>query len=152
MTEERQPFSKGWSSIKHGKKAGVNYELVTCIATGFIVWANGPFPAGEWPDKKIFDRNLILELIEGEKILADSGYSGRELYVTVSTRYEIDPVLKRIKARHEQVNGWMKAWKVLANRFRHDKQLHYRCYHAVAVITQIEMETGYKVNYPLIAP
>jgi hypothetical protein len=150
--EKRKPFSSGWSSFKHGKKAGLNYEMCTCIATGFIVWSNGPFPAGDWPDKKIFDRNLILEIERGEKVLADSGYSGREAYVTVTGRMESDPIKKRIKARHEQVNGWMKTWKVLADTFRHDKQLHFRCFHAVAVITQIEMETGFKVVYPIVAP
>jgi hypothetical protein len=148
--EPRKPFSSGWSSKKHGKKAGLTYELCTCIATGFIVWTNGPFPAGDWPDKKIFDRNLILEIQRGEKLLADSGYTGRETYVTISNRFETDPIKKRIKARHEQVNGWMKQWHVLADVFRHDRTYHYNCFQAVACITQIEMETGFKVVYPIV--
>lgn len=149
-TEERKPFSKAWSSVKHGKKAGLNYEVCTSLATGFIVWTNGPFPAGEWPDKKIFDRDLILHIKQGEKVLADSGYTGRDTYITVTGRQENDPILKRIKARHEQVNGWMKKWNCLSKVFRHDKQMHYQCFHAVAVITQIEMETGYKAVFPLV--
>jgi hypothetical protein len=47
--EPRKPLSSGWSSKKHGGKAGLTYELCTCIATGFMVWTNGPFPAGDWP-------------------------------------------------------------------------------------------------------
>jgi DDE superfamily endonuclease len=150
--EERKPFSSGWSSVKHGKKAGLNYELCTCIATGFIVWINGPYPAGDWSDKKIFDRELLLRIERGERVLADSGYTGRDTYVTVTGRTETDPVKKRIKARHEQVNGWMKTWKCLSDTFRHEKTFHYNCYHAVAAITQIEMETGFKSVYLLVKP
>jgi hypothetical protein len=83
------------------KKAGLNYRLCTCIATGFNVWTNGPFPPGDWPDGKIFDRNLILEIQNGEKLLTDSGYSGRETYFIVSNRFETDRTKNRIKARHE---------------------------------------------------
>ena len=32
-----------------------------CIGTGHIVWANGGFPCGEWPDLKLArDRLLIV--------------------------------------------------------------------------------------------
>lgn len=50
---EPRPFSKQWYSHKF-KKAGVRYEVAVCIQTGWIVWINGPYPCGAWPDIKIF--------------------------------------------------------------------------------------------------
>jgi hypothetical protein len=72
----------------------LNYDLCTSIETGFFVWPNGPFPAGGWPDRKIFDRNLIMETARGEKLLADSGYSGRETYISLTGCMERDPMIE----------------------------------------------------------
>ena len=92
LLEPRKQFSAGRSAHKFGKNAGVNYEVAQCLATGMIVWTNGQYPAGDYPDKAIFDRELILMLDEGERVLADSGYTGRDTYITVSSMYEQDPI------------------------------------------------------------
>ena len=92
LLEPRKQFSAGRSAHKFGKNAGVNYEVAQCLATGMIVWTNGPYPAGDYPDKDIFDRELILMLDEGERVLADSGYTGRDTYITVSNMCEQDPI------------------------------------------------------------
>ena len=52
------------------------YELVSNIMTGDIVAFNGPFPAGEWPDLKIFRNKTRQRLTPGEKVLGDLGYQG----------------------------------------------------------------------------
>ena len=43
-----------FSSHKYAKKSALRYEVATCIQTGRIVWVNGPFEAGMWPDISIF--------------------------------------------------------------------------------------------------
>lgn len=43
-------------------------------------------------------------------------------------------------ARHETVNSRIKQFAVLTNAFRHDLDLHYKCFHAVANITQLMIE------------
>ena len=58
------------------KKSGLRYEVGICILTGDIVWINGPYPCGSWPDINIFRDALITELEAGERVEADDGYIG----------------------------------------------------------------------------
>ena len=36
------------------KKSGLRYEVALCILTGDVVWINGPYECGMWPDISIF--------------------------------------------------------------------------------------------------
>jgi hypothetical protein len=150
--QEVSPFWSGWKSFKIGG-AAVCYEVCLSISQGFIVWVNGPFPASAWPDLNFFDCHLMTELEDGEKLLADDGYRGRDRYVTISNpisnRFELDQVKKNIKARQEQINSRFKNWKCLSNVFRHGVNKHFFVFHAVAVITQLEIELGISVQYPV---
>ena len=65
--DEPRPFSSRWNSHKLGGSA-LAYELVSNIMTGDIVAFNGPFPAGEWPDLKIFRNKTRQRLTPGEKV------------------------------------------------------------------------------------
>ena len=54
--------------------------MAVCIKTGWIVWVNGPFPAGEWPDRKITQAGINHHLDEnacyigdGDTTMDDSG-------------------------------------------------------------------------------
>ena len=47
--QEPSPFDPKWYSHKF-RGPGLRYEIGVCIKTGWIVWVNGPFPAGAWPD------------------------------------------------------------------------------------------------------
>jgi hypothetical protein len=47
-----------------------------CIQTGDIVWVNGSFKCGDWPDINILHRDLKGQLAPGEKVEADTGYRG----------------------------------------------------------------------------
>ena len=59
------------------KGPGLRYEVALSIQTGDIVWINGPFPAGAWPDINIFRHGLKWMLKEaGERCEADKGYRG----------------------------------------------------------------------------
>ena len=71
---EPSPFSRSWFSHKF-KGPGLRYEIGLCIQTGWIVWVNGPYPPGEWPDLRIARDRLVHLLEPGELYLADSGYS-----------------------------------------------------------------------------
>ena len=70
---EPKPFWPGWKSFKFNGP-GVCYEVALCICTGDIVWINGPFPCGQWPDLKIVRHALMGVLLDGEKAEADMGY------------------------------------------------------------------------------
>ena len=46
------------------------------------------------------------------------------------------------RSRHETVNARFKSKQVLVKRFRHPLAFHSACFHAVAVITQLNIEAG----------
>ena len=50
--QEPTPFSKRWYSHKF-KGPGLRYEIAVSIEDGDL-WTNGPFPAGQYPDLKVF--------------------------------------------------------------------------------------------------
>jgi hypothetical protein len=54
------------------KKSGLRYEVAISIQARDIVWINGPFPCGKWPDIKIFRKDLIKMIQFGEAVEADT--------------------------------------------------------------------------------
>jgi hypothetical protein len=142
--QEPSPFWKGWCSHKF-KGAGLSYEVCVGVSSGYIVWVRGPFPAGRWSDLKIFDRELIANIMQGhEKGVADRGYRGRPPFLVIPWWQKYAPSectrIDRILGRHEQVNSRLKHWNCLSNEFRHDRDNHQKFFMAVAVVVQLEIE------------
>jgi hypothetical protein len=50
---ETYPFDPDWWSYKLNGP-GMHYEIGVCIATGHIVWLNGPYKPQPWVDISIF--------------------------------------------------------------------------------------------------
>jgi hypothetical protein len=150
--EEPTPFSRKWYSHKFNGPA-VRYELAVCIQTGDIVWINGPFKAGRWPDLKIFRRNLKEKLAPGEMVEADNGYPGEPDHVRTADGFVSradDRAKWRVRYRHESVNRRLKQWGCLKQVYRHELKLHKTVFAAVAVITQLAFENGeppFQVRY-----
>ena len=146
-------FWKGWYSHKF-KHAGVRYEVGICIQTGWIVWVNGPFPAGDWPDLNIFRAGLKNLLDRGELVEADNVYRGDAKVRTNEDcvnlfQYEMK---FNVRARHETANSRIKCFKVLSDQFRHQLHLHGYCFNACAIIVQLNISTLeplYAVEYRL---
>ena len=135
-------FDKRFYSHKFNK-GGLKYELGLCIRSGSIVWINGPFRCG-MPDITVSRQAILYALSEGERVEADLGYRGEQLKINTPNEFgkEDLEVMKSIaRSRHETVNGRMKVFGVLAQRYRHDIQDHSRCFRAVAVIVQLNIET-----------
>jgi hypothetical protein len=142
--QEPTPFSNEWYSHKF-KGPGWRYEVAVCIQTGDIVWINGPFKAGKWPDLKIFRRTLKQQLAPGEMVEADNGYRGEPYHARTADGF-VSRADNRAKqstiARHETVNRRLKQWGCLKQVWRHDRRLHKTGFAAVAVITQLAFENG----------
>ena len=95
---EPTPFWPGWKSFKFNGP-GVRYEVAVCIRSGDLVWINGPFPCGHWPDLKIFRHALVFELQDGEKVEADKGYRGEPEHInTPNSNIFLNDIGKRQKA------------------------------------------------------
>ncbi len=150
--EEQSPFNMGWWSFKKNGPA-VRYEVAICIQTGWIVWINGPFPAGRYSDTKIAcECGLLDNLQPGEKIIVDAGYKGHDHIFERSGLRNVYGSMKRSsRARHETINGRFKEFNILKNRFRHPLEKHGIVFGAIANIVQLSIQLGvhepFQVNY-----
>ena len=149
--QEPSTFDKMWFSHKF-KGPGLRYEVAVCIQTGDIVWINGPYKCGRWPDITIFRHRLKALLLPREQVEADKGYRGDEnvRHRKMARSYAELQAKKVARARHETINVRLKKWGILSQVFRHDWNKHFHVFMAVAVLTQISFERGfrpYQVNY-----
>jgi hypothetical protein len=147
---EPQPFNPKYFSHKfHGP--GVKYEVGICIITGWIVWFNGPFPAGN-PDLRISRLGICNYLEKKEMILADGGYrDGSTHHDTPTGLHNLGQRMRSLcRARHETINGRLKSFKILSTKFRHKLDKHQSCFQAILNITQIHImvyDCNFQVYY-----
>lgn len=138
--EEPAPFNTCWYSHKF-KGAGLRYEIGVSLLGGNIMWANGPFPCGSYPDVKIFRNELKHLLLEDEYVIADKGYRDEKCMIERIERKE-NQKLQNYRARHETINRMLKSFNVLSTTFRHDRNLHSDCFHAVCNIVNLKIKHG----------
>ena len=133
---EPSVFDLKWYSHKfHGP--GLRYEIGICIRTGYVVWAYGGFPCGQWPDLNLARDNFIHRLDPGEKALGDRGYRDQNYFDNPNGDKK-----KKILAMHEPVNKRLKQFSCLKNSFRHALYLHPSFFHAVVNVTQLRIQNG----------
>ena len=137
-----QPTS--WFSFKF-RSAAVRYKVAISIFSGDIVWTNGPWRAGRYPDLSIFRQGLKqLLLSHGEVAVADKGYRGEPDCINLPD--EGSPMHQYMMARarscHETCNKRFKQFAILSSRFRANIDWHQQVFHAVVVLTQISIEEG----------
>jgi hypothetical protein len=117
--QEPTPFSKHWYSHKF-KGPGLRYKVTVSIQSSDIVWTNGPFACGLFPDISIFSLGLKDKLKQGEMVEADRGYRGKPTKISLPFEYqrEADKRTKdRARARHETKNCHFKQWGSLQETF-----------------------------------
>ena len=157
-TDFRIPnHGKIFASHKLNGKSGLRYEVGVSILEGLLVWLNGPFPCGEWPDINIFRNCLQSFLDEGERVEADNGYRGSGPWYVKCPANIGNPTANlemqnRVRSRHETVNGRFKSWAILEERYRHDLSTHGYVFRAIVVLTQLSIENGeplFKVDYKM---
>jgi hypothetical protein len=127
---------KWWSYNFNGP--GLRYEKAIGIRTRDIVWAHGGVPCGEWPDLRLARNAFIDRLLPGEKAIADGGYRDHHYFDFTNGAQQRKPIL----ARHETVNGRIKLFRCMKERFRHALYLHPRFFHAIVNLTQIMIDNG----------
>lgn len=131
---EPQPFHTKWYSHKFNGP-GLRYVLVMSIGTKNIVWINGPFPCGSFPDVRIFKAFLQQKLNDDETLIADRGY--RNIKCVYEAPGHDESISSAIRAIHKVVYRRLKQFCVLRCRFRHRFMIHPDCFHAVSVLTYI---------------
>ena len=141
-----QEYGRKFYSHKF-KKSGLRYEVGVSIIKGEIVWVNGPYECGLWPDIKIFRNSFMSHLGPNERVEADDGYIGEapehiKCPKSFTNPAETEKMQQRVRARHETVNKRFKQWGCLSQRFHHEIGRHDDVFRAVAVITQLAIELG----------
>ncbi len=132
------------------KKSGLRYEVCISLRAGDIVWINGPFACGRWPDIKIFRQSLLSQLEDGERVEADDGYIGEAPgKVKCPKSFPNSEETLRMQAiarnRQETVNSRFKYWGILRQIYRHDIPSHGSVFEAIAVLTQVVIDHGEKL-------
>lgn len=149
ITEVRKDPGAKWYSHKFNA-SGVSYELGIAVRSNRLVWINGPFPASEH-DVTIFRRptdpeNGLKALIpDGKRAIGDSGYRGEPSKVAVTRdgdSGEVKGFKARVKSRHETFNSRIKSFNVLDHAFRHGFDQHKKCFEAVCICVQFDIENG----------
>ena len=140
--QEQHPFNPKWYSHKFWGPA-VRYEIAISIATGWIVWIHGPFPAGEWTNLRIARHALNHNLDEFEMYIADGGYYDGYQWATTPTGFHKhgDRIRALVQARHENINRRFKEWGALQQRWRHAPHKHRVMFRTIANIIQLRLET-----------
>lgn len=145
----KNPYDKGYSSKKFGKKAAFAYEVAVSTTDQSISWIRGPYPAGDYPDTVMFQEGgLKYWLLSNEKnALADAGYSGKAVS-TPCGKYDckdLNQFKRRGRAKTETLNSRFKAFGILQKTFRHKVERdvkHGIAFHAVAVIVGYQLKNG----------
>jgi hypothetical protein len=122
----------------------LRYEIGVAIQTGYIVWKNGPYPCGAFPDIKITRDRLVNFLLPGEKFVADRGYRDGNVYADTPTGFNTpgQRMKSLVRARHETFNCRLKKFKILSTPYRGLLKHHYIFFHALCNILQVEIEQG----------
>lgn len=136
---EPKPFSSKWYSHKF-HSSGLRYEVGLNIRTGHIVWTNGGYPCGDFPDLTIARQAFIFLVNNGERTLADKGYPD-SMYFILPNQQNAE-LHDRIMSRHETVNNRLRMFLILKHPFRHDLKKHPMVFKAVANLVQLMIENG----------
>lgn len=135
------PFDSKWYSHKfHGP--GLRYEIGLANHSGNIVWVNGPFPCGSYPDIKIFKEKMVHHLQHKELIVGDNGYIHSKCITPGDVSEGKREIHKLLRARHETVNERLKNFNIIKHIFRHHVSLHSLVFHSVANLTFLLIDHG----------
>lgn len=143
-TVEYSPFNPGRHSHKFNGP-GLRYEIAISVATCYIVHFNGPFLCGEWTDLRIARNLLHSRLSSDEYYLADKGYrcgTGPAIMRTALPPHRRQ-TFDKLMARHETINRRFKEFAILGTRYRHEEEKHVYVFRCIAVLIQIDIESGH---------
>ena len=133
----------------------MRYEVAVSIIGGDVVWINGSYECGSWPDISIFRDGLLSMLEDGERIEADDGYIGAapkyaRCPKSISNPSIMEAMQSVVRRRHETVNKRFKQWSVLKSAFRGDIDQHGKYFRLAAIVTQLAIDNGeplFRVDY-----
>jgi DDE superfamily endonuclease len=114
-----------------------------------VCWISNPAKAG-YSDLHIFrqEGGLKEKIPEGKRVIADNGYHGEDAIISAPNPLddrETKEFKSRARARHETLNGRIKAHNITNQRFRSAVNKHQVVFEAVAIVVQYDMDNGVKL-------
>ena len=106
-----------FASCKYGGKSALRYELGLDIFRGNLIWIEGPYTTGKYPDITIF-----------------------RCPNSTTLRADHHEMIWRVSARHKTINARLKYWGIMAQVYHHDIENHGYVFWVVAVITHLTVE------------
>ena len=80
------------------------------------------------------------------KIIADKGYGDTNYFIFPTDLRGDNSLIKKVTARHENINARLRCWGFLRNRFRHGVMMHNKYFSAVMEIEQFKLKHGNKMQ------
>ena len=126
------------------------YEVAPCIVMGSIVWVNGSYECGLWPDISIFRNSLKTHLAPNDRVKADDGYVGEhpqccKCPASLTNLEETEYMQQHVRNRQESINNCFKFWGCLVQKFWHEIPQHKDCFQCIAVAIQLAISGGRKL-------
>jgi DDE superfamily endonuclease len=143
ISEPRKAPSATWYSHKLNKPA-LAYTVGLHIYESKIIYISESFAAGT-PDITMFKEGVMDKIPDGQKIIGDQGYKGYPDKICIKNKFDTDDVIlfkRLVRSRHESFYKRIKAFQVLDQRFRHNKDRHRTVFTAVCVLMQYDFENG----------
>ena len=106
------------------------------------MWVYGGFAAGAYRDVDLAQLKLTKKLLANERVVADWGHRQCKRFFVPKNGSKDNKVIRRVLARHENVNRRIKSFDCMVGKFRHDLLLHNIYFLAVVNIVQIAIECG----------
>lgn len=128
----------------------MRYEIGISVRSANIVWASGPYACGTYSDVRIFRAGLKKLLGLEEFVIGDSGYTDVRCVRPPHHTNSLHRPLSLIRARHEIVNSYLKKFRVLSTRYRHDIRDHEHCFFAVLAAVHLEIMNSpmFRIDLP----
>lgn len=122
---------------------GLGYEIGLHLFESRVVWLRKANRTKD-NDRVVYDQLLRHMIPMGKKVVADRGYrKADDPNIATPNEYD-DNELKVFKARarmrQEAFHSRLKCYRCLSAEFRHGEDRHARCFEAICVIKQYEME------------
>jgi hypothetical protein len=129
------------------KRHTIKYEVGVHLSTGRIIWLVGGIP-GSVHDVKIAASNGIVDqILNGEWILADKGYTDSELpfltpFKNPQTDEEVqwNSYINQARAIVENTYGRIKSFGCVKSIWRHDLELHPIAFKAVCILVNMDLD------------
>jgi len=143
----KDPSSKVYSHKFNGP--GITYEVGIAIWESRVLWIKGPFVAST------HDANMCRsnggandENLQGKRGIGDSAYKKIPSMTVHRDGHskEMTNFINRVRARHESFYSKLKAFGILARKFRgswNKSEEHKMFFEGCAVLVQYDMENGH---------